>query len=169
MTGETAMHENVKRSKLKYLAWLPAILVAAVIFYFSAQPAERSTEMSDGVTKTLLGAAETLGLMELSPEAVYRGCDFFSVPVRKSAHIMEYVVLLAAVLFGLHQWSEDIRGAKWLKRAFLLTVFYACTDEFHQLFVPGRAGLISDVMIDSIGVSVVTWILWRRVKRREDK
>ena len=31
-----------------------------------------------------------------------------------------------------------------------LTAFYACTDEFHQLFVPGRAGLLSDVLIDSL-------------------
>ena len=32
----------------------------------------------------------------------------------------------------------------------LIRAFYACTDEFHQLFVPGRAGLLSDVLIDSL-------------------
>ena len=30
-------------------------------------------------------------------------------------------------------------------------VLYACSDEFHQLFVAGRAGRINDVLIDSAG------------------
>ena len=28
---------------------------------------------------------------------------------------------------------------------------YACTDEFHQLFVPGRDGNFRDVIIDTSG------------------
>ena len=56
ITGETVMHKNQKWNVIKYLAWLPAIIVAAAIFYFSAQPANVSTEMSDGVTKLLLQA-----------------------------------------------------------------------------------------------------------------
>ena len=31
---------------------------------------------------------------------------------------------------------------------------YACSDEFHQAFVPGRVGQFSDVLIDMIGVLV---------------
>ena len=31
---------------------------------------------------------------------------------------------------------------------------YAVTDEFHQLFVPGRSGQMTDVMIDSGGALV---------------
>ena len=33
----------------------------------------------------------------------------------------------------------------------LVTAAYAATDEFHQLFVPGRAGRVTDVLIDSAG------------------
>ena len=29
---------------------------------------------------------------------------------------------------------------------------YAITDEIHQLFVPGRSGMIKDVFIDSLGI-----------------
>ena len=32
-----------------------------------------------------------------------------------------------------------------------VTFLYACTDEFHQLFVPGRAGRFTDVLIDTTG------------------
>ena len=41
------------------------------------------------------------------------------------------------------------------RRRFLIpigvTFLYACTDEFHQLFVPGRAGRFTDVAIDTVG------------------
>ena len=35
--------------------------------------------------------------------------------------------------------------------AFLICVLYAISDEIHQLFVPGRAGQVRDVLIDSSG------------------
>ena len=31
-------------------------------------------------------------------------------------------------------------------------ILYAASDEFHQLFVPGRSGQITDVLIDSGGL-----------------
>ena len=45
-----------------------------------------------------------------------------------------------------------------------LTAFYACTDEFHQLFVPGRAGLLSDVLIDSLSavLGLVVFLLLQK-------
>lgn len=148
---------------MKYMAWLPAAFMMAAIFWFSAQPADASTEMSDGVTRLLLRMAEAAGLMELSPERVYELCVLLSTPVRKCAHITEYAVLYLTVLFGLKHWG--IQGNVRLRRALTVTVLYACTDEFHQLFVPGRAGMVTDVMIDSIGAVLLTAILWKRSGR----
>ena len=34
------------------------------------------------------------------------------------------------------------------------------TDEFHQLFVPGRAGLFADVLIDTSGAAVAMLVVW---------
>ena len=34
----------------------------------------------------------------------------------------------------------------------MLSLGYAASDEFHQLFVPGRGGSIRDVAIDAIGI-----------------
>lgn len=144
----------------KYLAWLPAIFMMAAIFWFSAQPADVSTRMSDGVTRLLLRLAEAAGLMELSPERVYRLCVLLSTPVRKCAHITEYALLYLTVLFGLKRWQ--VQGSLRLGRALMITVLYACTDEFHQLFVPGRAGMVTDVLIDSIGAALLTVLLWKR-------
>ena len=49
---------------------------------------------------------------------------------------------------------------------------YAATDEFHQLFVPGRSGQLSDVILDSAGAlagvaafTVLCWLINRRKAR----
>ena len=158
------MHGKISQNYKKYLAWLPALFVTAAIFYFSAQPADVSTEMSDGVTTLLLQIAEAVGLLELSPSLVGSLCEQLSTPVRKCAHITEYMILHAAILFGLYHWSENmsVNRVQWLKYAWIMTVVYAMTDEVHQLFVQGRAGRITDVLIDSIGVTMITVILWKK-------
>jgi len=49
-----------------------------------------------------------------------------------------------------------------LVTAVLLTVFYGCTDEYHQSFVPGRVADIRDVIADAVGAcsgAVAVW-LW---------
>jgi VanZ like family len=40
-------------------------------------------------------------------------------------------------------------------RAMLIAVLYACSDEWHQTLVPGRAGTVRDVVIDSLGIAGV--------------
>ena len=72
----------------KYLAWIPALVIVTAIFWFSAQPADVSTEMSDSVTRALLWTAEAVGLTDrLSPEQVHDLCGLLATPVRKTAHI----------------------------------------------------------------------------------
>jgi VanZ family protein len=42
-----------------------------------------------------------------------------------------------------------------IKQVIIITIIfvflYACSDEIHQLFVPGREGAIRDVIIDTCG------------------
>lgn len=77
--------------------------------------------------------------------------------LRKGAHIIEFAVLFLFLLraFGSH----NISPKKALLWAFVLAILYAISDEFHQLFVSGRVGAPSDVVIDSLGIFLITW--WR--------
>ena len=68
--------------------------------------------------------------------------------------MLEFAALDLSILFALFFW--DMRGKKLLLTALGMTVLYACSDELHQLFVPGRAGMIRDVLIDSVGPVVIT-------------
>ncbi|MCI8453382.1 MAG: VanZ family protein [Lachnospiraceae bacterium] len=147
------------------LVWLPALGMAALIFGFSAQPAVESTKASDSVTRLLLRIAAATGLFDAGQTDVQVWCERLSLPIRKTAHMTEYTIFYGTVLFALY--GSGMRGRKWPQRAFSLTIFYACTDEIHQLFVPGRAGRVSDVLLDGIGAGILTMLLCRRLRRLE--
>ena len=61
---------------------------------------------------------------------------------------------MLGILYSLSALSVAVvpKRRRLLCTAFPLGVLYAASDEFHQLFVPGRAGRVSDVLIDSSGV-----------------
>ena len=121
-----------------------AVLWMIVIFSFSAKVSEDSEEMSRSVGM-LIGKAV---IKEYKEAAFAAKIDY---PVRKAAHASEYAIL-GILLTGA---ILDIRKP-WKRRlpaCFLIGAVYAASDEFHQLFVPGRSGQIRDVMIDSAGVA----------------
>ncbi|WP_196001633.1 VanZ family protein [Clostridium sp. 1001271B_151109_B4] len=80
---------------------------------------------------------------------VYEHFNNFNVFVRKCAHAFEFSVLAILLLWAMS--CHGIKGMKSVIFALLIVFFYAMTDEFHQLFVPGRGANINDVMIDFIG------------------
>ena len=57
------------------------------------------------------------------------------------------------------------------KRIYIITIIfcflYACSDEIHQLFIPGRSGELLDVLIDTTGGILSSFIYTSfRVRRR---
>ena len=79
--------------------------------------------------------------------------------VRKTAHFTEYAIL--GVLFYLfyRQTLPQKNGLQLFVLAILSSFLYACTDEIHQLFVPGRSGQFTDVLVDTLGASFGCLIL----------
>ena len=77
----------------------------------------------------------------------------------------------------LYLWLDGWQWKKWHRRALAvgLAGLYAASDEFHQLFVEGRAGSVRDVMIDTAGaligvtVAVLCGALFRRLKRKGER
>ena len=153
----------MKNRKIKVLRIVIAFLLAAdmiTIFAFSAQKAEQSDGTSTGVIRVL---AEMFypGFELLTAEkqlSVVQGLQFV---VRKAAHMTEFAslgVLLCAFAFT---FGEKF---KWFLFSYLFGVFYAATDEIHQLFVEGRSGQFSDVLIDSCGVMIGMTVFYFVVK-----
>jgi VanZ family protein len=75
--------------------------------------------------------------------------------MRKGAHMTEYAILVLllwrALKKNLNHGPVADRSALW---AWSIAVAYACTDEFHQSFVPTREASIWDVCIDAAGAII---------------
>ena len=91
-----------------------------------------------------------------------KSLDFY---IRKNAHFIAYFILGILTLVALIQ-SETRKPANL---ALLIGILYAVSDEFHQLFVPGRAGQFRDVLVDGAGTVLgvlLASIVISRISRR---
>jgi len=85
--------------------------------------------------------------------------DSWEILIRKLAHVFEFGVLTFFIFRILK--STEKRHIYWnILWAFIFTVLYAISDEYHQSMVPGRFGTYKDVLIDSLGVIVASWLIY---------
>lgn len=109
--------------------------------------------------------------------------------VRKNAHYFLYMLggILLSVFFYVNSNENRIKEntnetritarkyhifSKSIFYAMIIGILYACTDEFHQKFVPGRTYSIKDVFIDSLGIitgSIIFILLKYIMTKRKDK
>ena len=70
-------------------------------------------------------------------------------------------MLLGMAAYSTTLTLDTVRLKRRWPIALAICVVYAVMDEIHQLFIPERAGMIADVLLDSAGA--VTGILTVRV------
>ena len=70
--------------------------------------------------------------------------------LRKLAHMFEYGVLYL-LIYRVFKRTSSLSKNKLLFISLFLTILYAVSDEYHQTFVPGRCGNLTDISIDSTG------------------
>lgn len=133
-------------------AGILALIWMCVIFAFSAQTKEESSAVSEGFSYRMVNATGLFLHLNIDEEKIREIASAIEGFVRKGAHMTEYAILtiLLYVWIGRWQMSRFRRSCT----AIILASLYACSDEIHQLFVAGRAGRASDVMIDSAGAVV---------------
>lgn len=140
------------RTFLKPLSLLPAIVLMYLIFSFSAQPGEVSSQVSYKVSYKIVETGGKLLGADFEPWEIDELATRFNGPIRKIAHMTEYFALAIAVSFPLYVYG--LRGLLLMLLAGLFCVGFSCADEYHQSFVAGRSPAARDVMIDSIGIFV---------------
>jgi VanZ family protein len=92
--------------------------------------------------------------------------DLLDLVLRKGAHMFVFGVLAVLVARALR--IDGPRVAASLVLAWLLTLAYAASDEWHQTFVAGRVGHASDVGIDMLGATIGLLILRRHWRAAAD-
>ena len=139
------MKKNIKL--LLLITWM------FIIFCFSAQDSNKSKNTSNQV---IIKTVEFIKQEQLSEPEKENIIEKFILPVRKSAHFFSYFILGILITLLLKDYY-NITITTFIY-ALIFCFIYACTDEIHQLFVPGRAGQFLDVIIDTSGAFISTSI-----------
>lgn len=127
-----------KKGKLR-IAWGLLIFWMGLIFVMSNQPADISNAQSNLILELIKGVG--IPIKEQSIQMI-------TTLIRKGAHFSEYTIL-GLLGYNVIRYYISTRKARFL--ALMLVFIYACSDEFHQIFIPGRAGRFTDVVIDTCG------------------
>ena len=134
------LKEYVKDNWIKYVKITFVIVCMIIVFIFSSQAGEDSSDTSSGFIRNII----TFFNRSLSQERIEYIIDIVEPFVRKLAHYTIYAIGGFLIYNALEK--------KNVKKALLIGILYAVSDEIHQVFVPERAGRIFDVCIDSLGV-----------------
>lgn len=124
------------KNKRLVLAWTLLILWMLFIFIMSSFNGVMSGNQSESI------AVLIYNLFDISDT------EKVSLIVRKCAHVSEFFILGILVINLVSKYN--VKHIYFI--SFIICVLYSSSDEFHQLFVPGRSGQVTDVLIDLIGV-----------------
>lgn len=135
--------------KIKY--FIPAIIWMIFIFIMSHTNGNDSSNQSNLIAQIIL-------------RFINIDLNTLTFVIRKIAHMCEYAILLLLIYYGLH---KTIKYQYKLLISLIISFLYACSDEFHQIFIPGRSGQFKDVIIDTIGMIIMLSIiyLWQKEKK----
>lgn len=150
------------RSTVRY--WLPLLLWLVVILLESWIGSSANT-----------GSVLVPLLERLFPSISVQQIEAIHHELRKTGHLCGYG-LLAYLIFRAARGFAHVRQGKvrivefWRKRWALIalggTALVASADELHQMTLPSRTGLWSDVVLDTLGGMLFLLIVYLRSKNR---
>lgn len=129
-----------------------------VIFLFSEQPGDESGDLSGHLSYEVSSVLHHVFHRDCTEEDIMLLAEKIDYPLRKAAHMTEYGILAVIGFFATISWP--LRGKKQYWFPLTAAFLYAITDEIHQLYVPGRVGCATDVLIDTSGAAIALFIVW---------
>ncbi len=139
----------MKQKYAKLISWIMVIFWMIVIFLFSSQNADDSTQTSSASAKLLETLLNSLSgiFSEKQIDTLTKNCQLI---VRKIAHFSEYAILGMFSCNALTKYDFHNKKTVPLVSSAICLV-YAISDEIHQYLVPERACRFTDVLIDFSG------------------
>lgn len=134
---------------IRTIPFITTVMIMILIFGFSSQNSEDSSNLSRGITETMVNSLPIIkDMTEAQKKTIVLNIHNI---IRKCAHFTLYATLgFSAAAMFLSAKPQRRMLYIWIY-ASALSCVYASTDEFHQLFVSGRGGRISDVLLDTAG------------------
>jgi VanZ family protein len=143
--------------------WLPATVWLVLVALFS------SSALTGSNTLTWLEKLLQILNVRLDGSQLLLAHYLF----RKTAHFISYGIL-SALLFRAFRGTANTQRQwrlRWAFLALIISLIVASSDEFHQLFTPGREGTLRDVVLDTMGAAFaqIIVLLWTsRLRARRD-
>ena len=162
------MFKNLDELKKKKLYTIVAVILLTamyvIIFLFSSESGEESSDLSAGIAEWLMKVYDRLFGAGNGNGAVVDAEIFpLEAVIRKMAHFIEYLCIGGLSYSLVLMWYKPNWKGIWFV---LLQVFVSgALDEIHQYFIPGRAAMFKDVLIDTAGglAGIVIVYLWYKV------
>ena len=149
-------------NKKSIIAWTLVVIWMGIIFWFSQMDATESNDKSEGtinkVITVTLEITERVGLIDerISDSEINYIVERINGPLRKCMHASVYFILTLLLIRAFQ--ISGLNPSSTIFFSLLICFIYACTDEIHQLFVPGRSGQFTDVLIDTSGGCFSTFV-----------
>lgn len=124
------------------------VLWMALIFAFSNQKDVESSNVSDGFIDRTVVKIYKIFNENITKEKENEIIEKYTYPIRKLAHYTLYFILGILSFLVVKDYSIN---KKLIIYSLLICFLYACSDEFHQLFIIGRSARVLDVIIDTFG------------------
>lgn len=151
------------KNKLLIMSIIITILWMVIIFDFSNTPSYESNSSSKEIIRFIVEKF-TDDEKEINKLVIK-----INKPFRKLAHASVYLVLslfVNSLIFSLKKYKLRVCNIISVICCFI----YAVSDEYHQMFIVGRTGLFTDVLIDTIGAiigCVIFDYIFRKIKNKK--
>lgn len=140
----------MKKKIITLIFLLLTLIWMCVIFSFSCENASESSESSgsfiEKIASVIIKDFDTFS--EEEKTVFIERYEHFT---RKAAHFTIYAILGALSFTTVFSYSSAYKKSYFI--ALIIGALYAVSDEIHQYFVPGRACMIKDMLLDSCGVA----------------
>lgn len=147
----------MKTKITRFILIILLIMTFIAIFEFSNQTGGPSSSLSKDFARKLIDInIHTRNLDEYKKELLVENSQKI---VRKGAHLSIYT-LVGILMMSLMYTYKNIDTNHKFFITILVGFLYACSDELHQRFVPGRASKFTDVLIDTCGCLLGSLIIF---------
>lgn len=121
-----------------------------IIFGFSSQNSTQSAGISRKITNAIIINIKSIEEKDdASKEEILAKIEHI---IRKIAHFSIYT-LVGILLMSLCK-TYNLKEFDRFSISLISGLIYASSDEIHQAFVPGRGPMLTDILIDTSGVTV---------------
>ncbi len=137
-----------KKILFRILLTISTIIIFLVIYNFSNQDGEESEGQSRVIANEIINKAEKIRKKEYANRE--EKINEFDHVTRKLAHFSLYTIAGISLMLLLNTF--ELKKIYKFVISVLIGFTYACSDEIHQMFIPGRTAYFTDILIDTAGI-----------------